>query len=198
MNGIIVEAIDVDGVNRLSPNRHCKGVIGVAHKSLHSPRLPRGSNKGQKSVCHPERPAWCKRLCQSCYVAGRRALKERRADCHPSRPHVAHGLCRNCYRAKLRDNEPLEKRQARWRRASLKYNFGITIEQFDAMLAEQGGRCAMCSAEFSTGQWKTFAVDHDHATSRVRGLLCFRCNIALGYYEKYGAMCIAYLSERQS
>ena len=51
------------------------------------------------------------------------------------------------------------------------------------MLAEQDGVCGACGrAETITraGNLKTLAVDHDHGTGRVRGLLCGRCNTALG------------------
>ena len=60
--------------------------------------------------------------------------------------------------------------------------------QYSVLLAEQGGRCAMCQVE-SSG--RSFSVDHDHRCCPgdyscgqcVRGLLCLRCNTALGLYE---------------
>jgi hypothetical protein len=61
----------------------------------------------------------------------------------------------------------------------LKASYGITTADFDRMLAEQGGRCAICRAEKpgSRGDWR---VDHDQVTNRVRGLLCDRCNVGIG------------------
>lgn len=61
--------------------------------------------------------------------------------------------------------------------------YGITREQYDALLVEQDGACAICrQPETMTyrGQPKALSVDHDHETSRVRGLLCAACNFALG------------------
>jgi hypothetical protein len=166
----------------------------MADSSL-SGRLPRGSNKGQYAACHPDRKAVCKRLCQSCYVKSRLEQKERRAECHPDRPHVARGLCRHCYRAKARNSTPIERKQAVWRRASLKYNFGITTEQYDAMLTDQGGHCALCPTT-DDGR-RRLSVDHDHSTGKVRGLLCFRCNTRLGVYEKFGTDFAAYLEKHR-
>lgn len=50
------------------------------------------------------------------------------------------------------------------------------------MLREQGGGCAVCGGE-PGGRWKNFAVDHDHETGAVRGLLCLACNRAIGLLE---------------
>jgi Autographiviridae endonuclease VII len=61
--------------------------------------------------------------------------------------------------------------------------YGITPEQYDAMLAAQGGHCAICPATEPGGGNKKFNVDHDHVTGKVRGLLCRSCNLMLGYSE---------------
>lgn len=64
------------------------------------------------------------------------------------------------------------------RRSHLKRKFGITPEQYEAMLAAQGGGCAIC--ERPPREDISLHVDHDHETGRIRGLLCFRCNNSLG------------------
>jgi hypothetical protein len=61
----------------------------------------------------------------------------------------------------------------------LKRKFGITAEQYAGMLVAQGGACAICETK-DTRPWKYFVVDHDHATGRVRGLLCPACNTCIG------------------
>lgn len=70
------------------------------------------------------------------------------------------------------------------RRKRLRQHFGLTVAQYDAMLAAQGGCCAACGEEpKSRLMGKTLislAVDHDHATGKVRGLLCSNCNVSLG------------------
>ncbi len=151
-----------------------------------------------KPTCHPERKLYARGRCNSCYRGWRLTQKTERATCHPDRAHVAKGKCRNCYKALCDKRLPKERMSQRWRKAALKHSFGITVEQFDDLLAAQGGRCAMCGSETSTGRYKTLAVDHDHATGRVRGLLCFRCNTGLGYYEKFGAVYAAYLDRTKA
>jgi hypothetical protein len=54
---------------------------------------------------------------------------------------------------------------------------GVTLEQFEAMMLAQGGVCAICR---EPPQMRRLDVDHEHETGRVRGLLCRRCNTAIG------------------
>ena len=72
-------------------------------------------------------------------------------------------------------NPELKKEYAR--RSSLKYNYGMTLEEYDALLISQGGVCALCGKPPTT---KRLAVDHDHTTNRIRGLLHGACNLLLG------------------
>jgi hypothetical protein len=82
-----------------------------------------------------------------------------------------------------------EKRAAQYRRLraqnerafrhrGLMSKYGITIEQYETMLAQQRGVCAVCASAPSDG--KPLDVDHCHTTNVVRGLLCNPCNMALG------------------
>lgn len=69
----------------------------------------------------------------------------------------------------------------------LRQMFGITIEQYEAMVKAQGNLCAVCKKpETAKSRWhpdkpKNLAVDHSHKTGKIRELLCYRCNAALGY-----------------
>jgi hypothetical protein len=56
--------------------------------------------------------------------------------------------------------------------------YGVTVEQYEAMYAAQGGRCAVCRK--ATGKARRLAVDHNHATGEPRGLVCGPCNILIG------------------
>jgi hypothetical protein len=61
---------------------------------------------------------------------------------------------------------------------------GATLEHYEVMFAEQGGKCAICgSSESKNKRSKRLYVDHCHATNRVRGLLCLPCNSAIGFME---------------
>jgi hypothetical protein len=69
------------------------------------------------------------------------------------------------------------------RRHHLKHRYGITPEQYEEMLGKQGGGCAVCGTRFPGGNSTNFHVDHCHKTGRVRGLLCRKCNHALGLVD---------------
>lgn len=66
--------------------------------------------------------------------------------------------------------------QVRSRKSTLWVKYGVTVEQYESMLAAQDSRCAICRRESD----KPLCVDHNHETGAVRGLLCWHCNIALG------------------
>lgn len=71
------------------------------------------------------------------------------------------------------------------RRSAYKINYGITVEDFDAMLRLQKNKCAVCLSSAPGGRWSRFAVDHCHKSGKVRGLLCMSCNTTLGRYESW-------------
>jgi len=71
------------------------------------------------------------------------------------------------------DPEKRKADSARVRARALMRQYGITAEQYDKMLARQGGKCAMCGRPPKKIR---LAVEHDHKTKRVRGLTCYRCN----------------------
>lgn len=59
-------------------------------------------------------------------------------------------------------------------------NYGITLEDYNFLLEKQNEKCKICNNECPTG--KSLAVDHNHETRKVRGLLCKNCNIGLGMF----------------
>lgn len=56
--------------------------------------------------------------------------------------------------------------------------YGVPCQALAALFAEQRQRCAVCRQKL-----KSFSVDHDHTTGRVRGLLCGTCNSGLGFFR---------------
>lgn len=77
----------------------------------------------------------------------------------------------------------IEKDHALKKRNHLKKIYGITPEQYDAMLSAQNNVCAIC-LEPEKRAGKQLCVDHCHNTGIVRGLLCSRCNVCLGQLEE--------------
>jgi hypothetical protein len=65
------------------------------------------------------------------------------------------------------------------RRKQLMRLYGITPDQLNAMLEQQRGLCAICKTDISAKPY----VDHDHATGKVRSLLCMNCNAGLGQFK---------------
>lgn len=64
------------------------------------------------------------------------------------------------------------------------WRVGITAEQYLEMEKAQGGKCALCGrSEAGSKGPSRLVVDHCHATGVIRGLLCTKCNLALGHFE---------------
>ena len=104
------------------------------------------------------------------------------------------GYCESCESLYQADHAATEdgrdmRRMARsrWNESNheyfLQYRYGITTDDYEEMLAKQGGRCAICGTDAPGGRNKVWSVDHCHSTNRVRGLLCHRCNMGLGYFK---------------
>lgn len=86
------------------------------------------------------------------------------------------------YVKKYRDENPEKIRDAK-----LKQAYGVGTSYYDAKLKEQGGVCAGCKRNVKhvwRGKEINMALDHNHATDEPRGVLCIKCNRALGLLEE--------------
>lgn len=94
-------------------------------------------------------------------------------------------VCKVCYsdagNAWQRDHPEEAARHKRNHHLLMK--FGITADEADALLAEQGGVCPICREEISDARGYEPHIDHDHETGQVRGILCFLCNAGLGQFR---------------
>ena len=85
----------------------------------------------------------------------------------------------------------------------MKFRYGVTLERYIELLKEQGGVCAICGKEETrVNQWGPcrLSIDHDHNTDKVRGLLCQKCNAALGLLDEDAvlfAKCVSYLERHK-
>lgn len=92
------------------------------------------------------------------------------------------------------------KKNPRWARdQQLRFKFGITIDDYEKLLTNQKFCCAICERHMSEFK-RSLAVDHNHSTGQIRGLLCLNCNNGIGklkddiqllekairYLKKYG------------
>ena len=98
-------------------------------------------------------------------------------------------ICTKCWRdenpERFRENQRRMRNtpegNERQRAGHLKRKYGITIEHYDELLARQGGGCAICGREPRPDI--SLHLDHDHESGQLRGILCFRCNNALGDFD---------------
>lgn len=91
-------------------------------------------------------------------------------------------VCELAGKKRREARHPEKKYQEDWR-AHLKYAYGLTVERYHTLLAEQSNCCAICET-FFTSRADKLCVDHDHDTDEVRGLLCRRCNSAIGLLQE--------------
>ena len=73
------------------------------------------------------------------------------------------------------------------RRRNLLGRYGITLEEYDALFAEQDEKCAVCGDGFEDSERR--ALDHDHESGKVRGILHYRCNMAIGVFKDSPELC---------
>ncbi len=96
-----------------------------------------------------------------------------------------HFYCKVCHSERTKKHIQAIYTQEWKRAANVKYNYGLSSKEYQVLAQAQGGLCAACGQpetklDSRTSQLKNLHVDHDHATGRVRALLCHACNSALG------------------
>jgi hypothetical protein len=80
----------------------------------------------------------------------------------------------------LKKTEHLKEYRKNYYQTFRKYNmYGITREDYELLLENQGNKCKICELEFTSE--KEIKIDHNHDNNKVRGLLCHNCNVALGH-----------------
>lgn len=104
------------------------------------------------------------RYCKECRKALNREWRQRNPDAHK----------RPAKRAWERNNA------AKIAFYSRKARYGISHEQYQALVEQQGGRCAICRR--LPDRKRPLHIDHDHDTGAIRGLLCYQCNTAIGLF----------------
>lgn len=165
--------------------------------------------QGDPATCHPTRKQRARGLCWTCnerYRAEHGSRGATPATCHPDlSTHLftpdGQALCAGCaekwryrnvpsyreykraYAKQWKDSHREHVRQQeKWNR--IRRAYGMTRQEFEARVEAQDGMCAICDGPIE-------AVDHDHATGEVRGLLCHLCNKGLGAFKDDPAVLMA-------
>lgn len=109
-----------------------------------------------------------------------REAHKRLRDKDPEKDREKQRKWYSTYASKCREEEPEEfERRVNSRR--LRYNYNISMGEYEEMLEEQGGLCKICRGTNADGRRLT--VDHNHSTNQIRGLLCTKCNLGLGHFK---------------
>lgn len=131
----------------------------------------------------------------TCKTCGREAVRSTKDKVYPNRPDP---LCPKCRQKYIRSELGVYERYVHM----IRYSKGITEEQLREMMDQQRGACAICEIDLYAPDLKeerSCNVDHCHESGTVRGLLCTKCNVAIGMFKDnidllYAA--ISYLSRK--
>lgn len=154
--------------------------VAVASQYCASPRLLQWSGRERRYLLVKSPVLIELGACRDCDAALNVETAAKRHDLKGGHRHI----CKACHATRMRRwhaRNPTKRIDA-----NLKAKYGLSIEDYTSMLAEQDGTCAICrqpessAARKDTGQVRRLAVDHDHETGAVRGLLCSSCNSTLG------------------
>ena len=131
----------------------------------------RPASEFQVQRVSPRGVTYYKARCNGCVAESRRRLRA---------TSIEHRARKNAQALAWRKANP-EKYQRSVVDATLRYKYGIGFDDYERLLAAQGGGCAICGNKRSHSKGGgRFHVDHCHATGVVRGLLCQGCNTTLG------------------
>ena len=97
-----------------------------------------------------------------------------------NRPAREDGYCLT--HSPARQREARKQDPERFKRYTLQRDYGIAYDAYQDLLTQQNGACGICGSILGPGD-KKLAVDHNHLTGIVRGLLCSACNVGLGHFK---------------
>jgi len=138
----------------------------------------------------PEKNRECRRR-YKLSAKGRLLAKERRRERAASDPAFNMRARANERSYTARNPEKIRAKNARGRvkfsmsirNSNLRKLYGITHVDYERMLTEQQGCCAICGTSSPGRKNRYFSIDHDHLTNKIRQLLCTKCNTGLGSFK---------------
>ena len=153
------------------------------------------------TICKKRKPSsgfydWSGLRCKECV----RVVRNRWRKNNPNKMKAQ----RERWRNREGNIEKKRIRNRRWRKAQpgRHRNCRITKKQYDDMLYSQNGVCVICGEPETTYRWGriiALAIDHNHETGEIRGLLCTKCNSGLGCFRDNAnilASAISYLNQK--
>lgn len=140
------------------------------------------------------------KICRKCKINKSRkdfTLCKRSSD-------LLQSYCKEC--SKISTRECRKRDPFFGRKWELKFHYDMTLKEYNDLFKKQDEKCLICKLPESrinknTGRIKYLAVDHDHKTGKIRGLLCQSCNLILGYAKDNIEIlkeAICYLKERNN
>jgi len=89
--------------------------------------------------------------------------------------------CKACDKWRFKTASYRAKKKEYDKHYYIKYNYGISLEEYNMFVVAQKGVCLICSKKCF--RHKRLSIDHDHKTGKIRGLLCHKCNNGLGLFN---------------
>jgi len=163
--------LEAFGLRRASPDgraAYCKECFRVRHRQQREARAAREGRPLVPRRSAPPGQKWCPD-CAAFYDK----------DDFPRNRSAADGLgayCKPCHNRRARESR--DRLHGGSRHYHLVRRYGISAAEVDALIARQGGVCAICLRHLGQSPH----LDHDHATGEVRAVLCFGCNGGLGLF----------------
>lgn len=164
------------GIDKNNPNFiHRCSICKIPKKNIeYYPKKKQGNSRRYESCCI------------SCNVNRTKKYKSNRnpfricTKCKLLKEHSKGGdICKDCtkeYTLKVKDITTNRR---------LKKDYGITLEDYNALLKIQNNNCGLCEDPLipNIGMSRNSNVDHDHLTGKVRNILCHNCNVGLGHFK---------------
>lgn len=121
-----------------------------------------------------------KKKCSKC-------KKKKELSKFQNKGHGYYTHCKSCRNKQAREYRKTDAGKKSTLKQRLRQRYKITLEEYDTLWEKQNGVCAVCKqceiVKCMSGAIRRLCVDHDHKTGKVRGLLCQKCNKALGYVD---------------
>lgn len=124
-------------------------------------------------------------VCKSCRHDYCKQWRKENRDSLKIKKALYHKEVKDEVNAKVRDDR--RSNPSKYKEQNLYHTFGITLAEYNSMLAKQNNVCAICkqpeTVKHQSGKVRDLSVDHNHTTGKIRAPLCSSCNMGLGKFK---------------